>query len=116
MTVGAQSTGKSTLLDAIVGVHFLPRGDGIVTRTPIVLQLSNISEESNLKEELRVNNTVCGSWKEVTDNIINETSKLAGPKDISDTPIYVTIRSPIVPNLSLVDLPGLVKVFSINFI
>ena len=37
VVVGAQSTGKSSVLESIVGKDFLPRGSGIVTRCPLVL-------------------------------------------------------------------------------
>ncbi|EGW31251.1 uncharacterized protein SPAPADRAFT_139974 [Spathaspora passalidarum NRRL Y-27907] len=45
--VGSQSCGKSSVLENIVGKDFLPRGTGIVTRRPLVLQLINISDEEN---------------------------------------------------------------------
>ena len=34
-----QSSGKSSVLEGLVGRDFLPRGSGIVTRRPLVLQL-----------------------------------------------------------------------------
>lgn len=37
--LGGQSSGKSSVLESIVGKDFLPRGSGIVTRRPLVLQL-----------------------------------------------------------------------------
>lgn len=37
--VGSQSSGKSSVLENIVGKDFLPRGIGIVTRRPLILQL-----------------------------------------------------------------------------
>ena len=37
--VGGQSSGKSSVLENFVGRDFLPRGSGIVTRRPLVLQL-----------------------------------------------------------------------------
>ncbi|KFO28502.1 Dynamin-3 [Fukomys damarensis] len=37
--VGGQSAGKSSVLENFVGRDFLPRGSGIVTRRPLVLQL-----------------------------------------------------------------------------
>lgn len=43
--VGSQSCGKSSVLENIVGKDFLPRGTGIVTRRPLVLQLINIKED-----------------------------------------------------------------------
>lgn len=39
--VGSQSAGKSSVLENVVGRDFLPRGTGIVTRRPLVLQLIN---------------------------------------------------------------------------
>jgi len=42
VVVGAQSTGKSSVLESIVGRDFLPRGCGIVTRCPLVLQLRRL--------------------------------------------------------------------------
>uniref|UniRef100_A0A672PT22 Dynamin-type G domain-containing protein n=1 Tax=Sinocyclocheilus grahami TaxID=75366 RepID=A0A672PT22_SINGR len=39
--VGGQSAGKSSVLENFVGKDFLPRGSGIVTRRPLVLQLIN---------------------------------------------------------------------------
>lgn len=43
--VGSQSCGKSSVLENIVGKDFLPRGVGIVTRRPLVLQLINIKKD-----------------------------------------------------------------------
>ncbi len=39
VVVGAQSSGKSSVMEALVGRSILPRGTGIVTRRPLVLQL-----------------------------------------------------------------------------
>lgn len=43
VVVGSQSSGKSSVLETIVGRDFLPRGSGIVTRRPLVLQLIHTS-------------------------------------------------------------------------
>ena len=40
--VGSQSAGKSSVLENFVGKDFLPRGSGICTRRPLVLQLVNV--------------------------------------------------------------------------
>ena len=47
VVVGSQSSGKSSVLETIVGRDFLPRGQGIVTRRPLVLQLIH-TPSSNL--------------------------------------------------------------------
>ena len=40
--LGTQSSGKSSLLENIVGLDFLPRGSGVVTRRPLELRLVHI--------------------------------------------------------------------------
>lgn len=44
VSVGAQSSGKSSVIESIVGKDFLPRGTGIVTRCPLVLSLRRTKE------------------------------------------------------------------------
>lgn len=47
VVVGSQSSGKSSVLENIVGRDFLPRGSGIVTRRPLILQLINIPKSDH---------------------------------------------------------------------
>ena len=47
VVVGSQSSGKSSVLETIVGRDFLPRGSGIVTRRPLVLQLIHTPSSSS---------------------------------------------------------------------
>lgn len=49
-----QSAGKSSVLEGIVGRDFLPRGAGIVTRRPLILQLVNVlidDKEARITDE-----------------------------------------------------------------
>lgn len=46
VVVGSQSSGKSSVLENLVGKDFLPRGSGIVTRRPLILQLNHIKSKS----------------------------------------------------------------------
>lgn len=133
VVVGSQSSGKSSVLENIVGRDFLPRGSGIVTRRPLILQLINIPSEREDKPEgddVYVPHTAAsvagqGEWAEfhhlpgrkfenfehVRQEIENETSRIAGHnKGINRQPINLKIYSPHVLNLTLVDLPGLTKV------
>lgn len=43
--IGSQSSGKSSVLENIVGRDFLPRGTGIVTRRPLVSVCGKKGEE-----------------------------------------------------------------------
>lgn len=44
-----QSSGKSSVLESLVGKDILPRGTGIVTRRPLILQLVHIDTEDRRK-------------------------------------------------------------------
>jgi len=50
VVVGSQSSGKSSVLENIVGRDFLPRGSGIVTRRPLILQLIHVPKRAGKKE------------------------------------------------------------------
>jgi|688.fasta_scaffold1617505_1 dynamin 1-like protein len=41
--LGTQSSGKSSLLENIVGLDFLPRGSGVVTRRPLELRMVHLT-------------------------------------------------------------------------
>lgn len=135
VVVGGQSSGKSSVLEAIVGRSFLPRGQGIITRRPLILQLYNtgspdldVSEEEESYEEnenVDPNYDSEGEWGEflhlpgrkfydfsaIRQEIVKETERLTGNnKGIHPTPIHLKIFSPRVLALTLVDLPGMAKV------
>ena len=42
VVIGGQSSGKSSVLESIVGIDFLPRGTNIVTRRPTIIQLTQL--------------------------------------------------------------------------
>lgn len=56
-------------------------------------------------------------FDEVREEIDRQTEKVAGAKkNIVDKPISLRIYSPNVLNLTLVDLPGITKVFRLAFV
>lgn len=130
VVVGSQSSGKSSVLESLVGRDFLPRGSGIVTRRPLVLQLHNIPPshlgDANAKgsssggaapsaeKEWGVFNhlkTTFSNFNDIRDEIQRETDRVAGKnKGVISQPITLKIYSPHVLNLTLVDLPGITKV------
>nr|QQY02476.1 dynamin-2 [Cryptocotyle lingua] len=107
--VGSQSAGKSSVLENFVGRDFLPRGTGIVTRRPLVLQLVN--DKIEYGEFLHLRNKRFTNFEEIKQEIQAETDRLTGSnKGISNVPINLRIHSPHVLNLTLIDLPGMTKV------
>ncbi|XP_070781002.1 dynamin-1a isoform X1 [Enoplosus armatus] len=107
--VGGQSAGKSSVLENFVGKDFLPRGSGIVTRRPLVLQLMTCPTE--YAEFLHCKGKKFTDFDEVRQEIEAETDRITGVnKGISPVPINLRVYSPHVLNLTLVDLPGMTKV------
>ncbi|VFQ97327.1 unnamed protein product [Cuscuta campestris] len=110
--VGGQSSGKSSVLESIVGRDFLPRGSGIVTRRPLVLQLHKTKDGlEEYAEFAHLPRRQFTDFALVRKEIEDETDRLTGKtKQISAVPIHLSIYSPNVVNLTLIDLPGLTKV------
>lgn len=125
VVVGTQSSGKSSVLESLVGRDLLPRGTGVVTRRPLILQLVHVSPEDKRKttgeengveaEEwgkfLHTKNKLYTDFDEIRQEIENETERISGNnKGVSPEPIHLKVFSPNVVNLTLVDLPGMTKV------
>lgn len=112
VVVGSQSSGKSSVLEHIVGKSFLPRGAGIVTRCPLVLQLVHLQEgqddyaifNHNTKKRFT-------DYKLIRDEIEAETERLAGAnKNVCNKPINLKMCSNSLLDLTLIDLPGIMKI------
>ncbi|XP_065829676.1 dynamin-1-like protein isoform X2 [Oscarella lobularis] len=111
VVMGTQSSGKSSVLENIVGKDFLPRGAGIVTRRPLILQLVHTEETEEYGRFLHLNDEKFDDFSEIKEEIQRETDRVSGTnKAISSDPIRLTIYSPHVLNLTLVDTPGITKV------
>ena len=127
--VGSQSAGKSSVLENIVGRDFLPRGAGICTRRPLVLQLYCIGNDDqpvtrtvqgeDFDKENKANKSEPSAgdeWGEflhlpgqrfydfnqIREEIARETERVSGRnKGISNKSINLKIFSPYVLNLTL---------------
>ncbi|KAF8334035.1 Dynamin central region-domain-containing protein [Cantharellus anzutake] len=129
--LGSQSSGKSSVLENIVGRDFLPRGTGIVTRRPLVLQLINRpvpatapagavkidkgndpnANEHEWGEFLHLPGQKIYDFDAIRKEIVRDTEAKTGKNaGISPVPINLRIFSPNVVTLTMVDLPGLTKV------
>lgn len=107
--VGGQSAGKSSVLENFVGRDFLPRGSGIVTRRPLILQLQHSNQEYG--EFMHCRGRLFTDFDQIRKEIEDETDRCTGKnKGISPIPINLRVYSPHVLNLTLIDLPGLTKV------
>jgi GTPase SAR1 family protein len=111
VVVGSQSSGKSSVLESLVQKDFLPRGSGIVTRRPLILQLEHINFGPEHARFLHKEGHDFTDFDLVRKEIEDETDRICGKdKNISPNPIGLKVFSQNVLNLTLVDLPGLTKV------
>ncbi|BBN69302.1 Dynamin related protein 4C [Prunus dulcis] len=94
VVVGDQSSGKSSVLESLASIS-LPRGQGICTRVPLIMRLQHHSSpqpELSLEYNGRTDRT---DEDNVTDDIVKATNSIAGEG---------------VPDLTMVDLPGITRV------
>ncbi|KAL3652688.1 Dynamin-related protein 4C [Castilleja foliolosa] len=110
VVVGDQSSGKSSVLESLAGIS-LPRGQGICTRVPLIMRLQN---HSNPDPELFLEydgKTVPTDEKNIAYAINLATEEMAGKgKGISNSPLTLVVKKNGVPDLTMVDLPGITRV------
>eukprot|EP00477_Mikrocytos_mackini_P000295 GAHX01000311.1.p1 GENE.GAHX01000311.1~~GAHX01000311.1.p1 ORF type:complete len:632 (-),score=146.34 GAHX01000311.1:28-1875(-) len=119
--VGQQSSGKSSVLEGIIGMDILPRASGLCTRVPLILSIIN---------DKRIKNNIVGNFahlnkdqnrsfqttdkmrnaEAIRQEVLKRTNELTKPGELKNAPITLTIYSADFPNLNLVDLPGLTKI------
>jgi hypothetical protein len=106
VSLGNQSSGKSSVMEALTGVELFPKGAFMVTKRPlhIVLQRVETGKWAEFEEGAKMYD-----FEEVRKRIERE-NQLVGKQIVSDQPIYVKICSPHVYNLSITDLPGYISV------
>ncbi|KAF9039716.1 hypothetical protein BDZ89DRAFT_1110122, partial [Hymenopellis radicata] len=119
VVIGSQSSGKSSVLESIVGHEFLPKGNNMVTRRPIELTLVHTPTPAGKAPEEYGEFPNLGLGKIKDFSVIQRTLtdlNLAVPAEeaVSNEPIDLRIYSPNVPDLTLIDLPGYVQIASLD--
>lgn len=132
ITVGCQSSGKSSLMNSLMRMDLLPTDSKMCTRTPLNIRLTQLPNDNNnswiefgsFKNngwdiERKINLTFPIPLNEEINIVVKEIEKrtieLAGNGlDISSKPIFMKLYSNYVPNLTIIDLPGLTFVSRID--
>ncbi|XP_027932145.1 dynamin-related protein 4C-like [Vigna unguiculata] len=110
VVVGDQSSGKSSVLESLAGIS-LPRGQGICTRVPLIMRLQNHSLLQPVLELEYNDKHVPTDEAHVSEAIRHATDELAGSgKAISNTPLTLIVKKNDVPDLTMIDLPGITRV------
>ena len=109
-SVGCQSAGKSSVLESITGIQ-LPRGEGTVTRCPILIQLRNTKK----KELAKIKIGTASDWSiisidEIAQSLLKyqtELLKKEGDPVLTSTSIQLEVERFNASDLTLIDLPGI---------
>jgi interferon-induced GTP-binding protein Mx1 len=111
--MGDQSSGKSSVLEALSGVPF-PRGSGLTTRCPVRLVMkkgkpgekwSAHAATTNAAQQIKVSSPeeLAGVIERLTESLTTSAS------GFSTESIVIRMTSPDAPDLTVVDLPGIVR-------
>lgn len=115
VVIGSQSSGKSSVLEAIVGHEFLPKGSNMVTRRPIELTLINTPDSTaEFGEFPDLGLGKISDFSSIQRTLTELNLAVPDAQCVSDEPIRLTISSPNIPDLSLIDLPGYIQVVGHN--
>ncbi|XP_021866453.1 dynamin-related protein 4C-like [Spinacia oleracea] len=110
VVIGDQSSGKSSVLESLAGIS-LPRGHGICTRVPLIMCLQHHSNPEPVLYLEYMGKVIQTDEAHVSEAINSATQEIAGNgKGISNTPITLVVRKKGVPDLTMVDLPGITRV------
>ncbi|KNZ49621.1 uncharacterized protein VP01_489g2 [Puccinia sorghi] len=120
VVIGSQSSGKSSVLEAIVGHEFLPKGNNMITRRPLELTLIHTPQTTsnpNLKDYVECPQFGPGQFYdfgEVQRRLTRLNQEVPDSIAVDEQPIHLRVYSPHVPDLSLVDLPGYVQISAMD--
>ncbi|KAF8451846.1 P-loop containing nucleoside triphosphate hydrolase protein [Terfezia claveryi] len=111
VVIGSQSSGKSSVLEAVVGHEFLPKGSNMVTRRPIELTLINTPDSTAEYGEFpQLGLGRVADFHQIQRTLTDLNLAVPEADCVSDDPIQLNIYSPNVPDLSLIDLPGYIQI------
>ncbi|KAK1224980.1 mitochondrial dynamin GTPase Msp1 [Marasmius sp. AFHP31] len=122
VVIGSQSSGKSSVLEAIIGHEFLPKGNNMVTRRPIELTLVHTPatptnphpQEYGIFPTLGFGKEKIFNFKTIQRTLTDLNLAVPAEECVSDEPIQLHIYSPRIPDLTLIDLPGYIQISSMD--
>ncbi|XP_053505840.1 interferon-induced GTP-binding protein Mx1-like isoform X2 [Ictalurus furcatus] len=109
--IGDQSSGKSSVLEALSGVA-LPRGGDVVTRCPLELKMKKSRQKDFWHGKIKYKDIErdIADPADVERWIRKAQNEIAGTLGMSDELISLEVTSTNAPDLTFIDLPGIVRV------
>ena len=108
LVVGHQSSGKSALIEALIGFQHNQVGGGTKTRQPIALRMSHYPRYSMPRcFILEDGEEVEKSLEEIKEHVEGENARLQNRFDSKET--HIRMEHKCCPNMMLIDTPGLMS-------
>lgn len=104
VVIGSQSSGKSSVLSSIMQMDILPCGSEMVTRCPIILNLHKNNANYTVIQKKRYVNEA-----DIKSKIKEEMLKICAENTVTNEPVFVDIYGENLYDITMVDLPGLIK-------
>ncbi|KAG8741911.1 dynamin-like GTPase mgm1 [Ceratobasidium sp. 414] len=115
VVIGSQSSGKSSVLEAIVGHEFLPKGNNMVTRRPIELTLVCTPDAAAEWAEFpALGSGRINDFSVIQKRLYEMNMAVPAEECVSDSPIQLKICGPNIPDLTMIDLPGYIQLSSLD--
>ena len=109
--IGNKMSGKSSVLESIIGLDILPKGDGIVNRRALELHLNHINSGEPWAEFEERKDIKFTDFTKLEETIEELNEELRGKyNEIINKPIILNIYSQTCPDLTLIDLPGIERI------
>ncbi|XP_017350323.1 interferon-induced GTP-binding protein Mx1-like isoform X1 [Ictalurus punctatus] len=110
--IGDQSSGKSSVLEALSGVPLPRGGEGIVTRCPLELKMKKSRQKDFWHGKIKYKDIErnIADPADVERSIRKAQNEIAGALGMSDELIRLEVTSTNAPDLTFIDLPGIVRV------
>ncbi len=114
VVIGEQSSGKSSVLEALSGIPLPRGGQHMTTKCPLELRMRRSSTwHASLECSGRIIRDNISNSQEIGQYINQEQNRLTHNRDqISKQVLLLNIQAPSLPNLTLIDLPGIIQVTS----
>ncbi|CAF0979841.1 unnamed protein product [Adineta steineri] len=114
VVIGEQSSGKSSVLEALSGIPLPRGGQHMTTKCPLELRMRRSPTwHATLSCSGRLIRDNIPTANEISQYINQEQNRLTFNRDqISKQVLSLDIQAPYLPNLTLIDLPGIIQVTS----
>ncbi|CAF1050882.1 unnamed protein product [Rotaria sp. Silwood1] len=114
VVIGEQSSGKSSVLEALSSIPLPRGGQHMTTKCPLELRMRRSSTwHASLECSGRLIRDNIPNAHDIGQHINHEQNRLTSNRDqISKQVLLLNIQAPWLPNLTLIDLPGIIQVTS----